>query len=230
MVPFNVTQMIANMHPSWLEVLGSELEKPYMQTLKAFLQQEAQTGKTIYPPSTEVFAAFNQTPFNRVKVVIIGQDPYHGPSQAHGLCFSVNKGVPVPPSLKNIYKELASDIGFHIPDHGNLSSWAQQGVLLLNATLTVRAGEAGSHQKKGWETFTDMAIQRLCEQRRNLVFMLWGNYARSKRHFMHNQKVLESAHPSPLSAYNGFLGCRHFSQANAFLVEKGLTPIDWQIT
>lgn len=219
------------LHPSWLSEIGGEFEKPYMQALKAFLLKEKQEGKTIYPPAHELFAALNHTPFDQVKVVLLGQDPYHGPGQAHGLCFSVNKGIPVPPSLKNIYKELAADTGFRIPAHGNLMPWARQGVLLLNATLSVRAAEAGSHQNKGWETFTDQIISVLSSRRRHLVFMLWGNFARGKKHLIGQQHlVLEAAHPSPLSAHNGFMGCRHFSAANAYLVEKGLTPIDWQIT
>lgn len=217
------------LNPSWLAVLESEFEQDYMKNLKQFLLSEKQSGQLVYPPSDQIFAAFDRTPFEKVKVVIIGQDPYHGPGQAHGLCFSVNKGVDVPPSLKNIYKELASDLGTSIPNHGHLIQWAEQGVLLLNATLTVRANQAGSHQNKGWERFTDTVISKLDEQKNNLVFLLWGNYARSKKKLIHNNKVFESAHPSPLSAYNGFFNCKHFSQTNAYLVEKGETPIDWQI-
>lgn len=217
------------LNPSWLAVLQSEFEQDYMKNLKQFLLSEKQSGQVVYPPSDQIFAAFDHTPFEKVKVVIIGQDPYHNPGQAHGLCFSVNKDVDVPPSLKNIYKELVSDLGFSIPNHGHLIHWAEQGVLLLNATLTVRANEAGSHQNKGWERFTDSVISKLDEQKSNLVFLLWGNYARSKKKLIHNNKVFESAHPSPLSAYNGFFNCKHFSQTNAYLVEKGETPIDWQI-
>lgn len=217
------------LNPSWLAVLQNEFEQDYMKNLKQFLLTEKQSGQIVYPPSDQIFAAFDHTPFEKVKVVIIGQDPYHGPGQAHGLCFSVNKGVDVPPSLKNIYKELASDLGLDIPNHGYLVNWADQGVLLLNATLTVRANQAGSHQNKGWERFTDTVISKLDEQRNNLVFLLWGNYARSKKKLIHNNKVFESAHPSPLSAYNGFFNCKHFSQTNAYLVEKGEAPIDWQI-
>lgn len=215
---------------SWLEVLKDEFDKPYMIELKKFLLEEKQKGAIIYPPSTQIFAALNATPFDKVKVVIIGQDPYHGFAQAHGLCFSVNKGVDVPPSLRNIFKELINDVGIRMPDHGYLMQWAEQGVLLLNATLTVRANEAGSHQKKGWEQFTDQIISTLNARRDNLVFILWGNYARSKKNLITRHLALESAHPSPLSAHNGFFNCKHFSKANAFLVEKGIPPIDWQIT
>lgn len=217
------------LHPSWLEILSAEFEKPYMKDLKAFLQDEKQKGVKVYPPPGEIFAALDRTPFDKVKVVILGQDPYHGTGQAHGLCFSVNKGIDIPPSLRNIYKELAADTGFKIPAHGNLSHWADQGVLLLNASLTVRADQAGSHQNKGWEQFTDAIISKLDEKRENLVFLLWGNFARSKKKLIHNHLVLEAAHPSPLSAHNGFIGCRHFSKTNAWLVEKGLGPVDWQI-
>ncbi len=214
---------------SWLKVLGGEFEKPYMHQLKAFLLQEKQNGQVIYPPSNEIFAALDLTPFDKVKVVIIGQDPYHGPGQAHGLCFSVNKNIPIPPSLKNIYKELVSDVGINMPTHGDLRYWAKQGVLLLNATLTVRANQAGSHQNKGWEQFTDAIINHLNAERKDLVFLLWGSFARSKKALINGHQVFESAHPSPLSAYNGFFNNKHFSQTNAFLVEKGLDPIDWQI-
>lgn len=220
---------MVQLEKSWLNILQHEFEKPYMQTLKAFLVQEKQAGKTIYPPSDQIFSAFDLTPFDKVKVVIIGQDPYHGEAQAHGLSFSVNKGIAIPPSLRNIYKELVSDIGIQMPTHGYLKHWAEQGVLLLNATLTVRANEAGSHQKKGWETFTDEVIKQLNAQRNDLVFLLWGNFARSKKSLINRHKILEAAHPSPLSAHNGFFNCKHFSQTNAFLVEKGLSPIDWQI-
>lgn len=220
---------MVQLEKSWLNILHQEFEKPYMQALKSFLSQEKASGKTIYPPSDQIFSAFDLTPFDKVKVVIIGQDPYHGEAQAHGLSFSVNKGIAVPPSLRNIYKELVSDIGIQMPSHGYLKHWADQGVLLLNATLTVRANEAGSHQKKGWENFTDEAIKQLNTQRNDLVFLLWGNFARSKKTFINRHKILEAAHPSPLSAHNGFFNCKHFSQTNAFLVEKGLSPIDWQI-
>jgi uracil-DNA glycosylase len=178
-----------------------------------------------------IFNAFNHTPFDKVKVVLLGQDPYHGPGQAHGLCFSVQRGVPPPPSLKNMFKELRDDVGFRIPAHGNLEAWADQGVFLLNATLTVRAGEAGSHQGKGWETFTAAAVRRLSEKREGLVFLLWGRFAHQKEALIDTSRhhVLKAAHPSPLSAHNGFFGCRHFSKANALLEKQGLKPIDWQI-
>jgi len=220
------------LHPSWLEILHSEFEKPYMQKLNSFLLQEKSDKKTIYPPSGQIFAAFDHTHFNDVKVVILGQDPYHGTGQAHGLCFSVNKGIDIPPSLRNIYKEQVSDVGIKPPAHGYLMHWADQGVLLLNATLTVRANEAGSHQKRGWEQFTDEIIKQLNDKRENIVFLLWGNYARGKSVYINRQKhlVLDAPHPSPLSAHNGFFGCRHFSATNKHLVEKGLSPIDWQIT
>lgn len=221
---------MVQLEDSWLNVLKDEFEKPYMKSLREFLVLEKQQGAIVYPPASQIFAALDATPFNKVKVVILGQDPYHGFGQAHGLCFSVNKGVDVPPSLRNIYKELIQDVGISMPHHGNLSQWAQQGVLLLNATLTVRANEAGSHQKKGWEQFTDTIIKLLNDKRDNLVFLLWGNYARSKKALINRHLVLESAHPSPLSAHNGFFNSKHFSKTNAFLVEKGLTPIDWQIT
>lgn len=220
------------LHPSWLPALQNEFQKPYMLGLTQFLEQEEEQGTIVYPKHSDVFNAFNLTPFNEVRVVILGQDPYHGANQAHGLSFSVQKGVAVPPSLKNIYKELQADIpGFKIPAHGDLSSWAKQGVLLLNATLTVRAGEPGSHQKMGWEQFTDQAIRALSEQREGLVFMLWGRYAQAKASLINPTKhvVLTAAHPSPFSAYNGFFGCTHFSKANAYLVKKGEKPIVWQI-
>ncbi len=215
---------------SWMEVLKDEFEKPYMCQLREFLLKEKQSGAIVYPPSSQIFAALDATPFDKVKVVILGQDPYHGFGQAHGLCFSVNKGIDVPPSLRNIYKELIADVGIQMPNHGYLMHWAEQGVLLLNATLTVRANTAGSHQKKGWETFTDTIISKLNERRDHLVFLLWGNYARSKKVLINRHLILEAAHPSPLSAHNGFFNCKHFSKTNAFLVEKGLSPIDWQIS
>ncbi|MFM6983576.1 MAG: uracil-DNA glycosylase [Chitinophagaceae bacterium] len=220
---------MVQLEKSWLSVLQDEFEKDYMKQLKNFLLSEKEAGQTIYPPSNQIFAALDFTPFDNVKVVVIGQDPYHGPSQAHGLSFSVNKGIDIPPSLRNIYKELVSDIGISMPSHGYLKHWADQGVLLLNATLTVRANEAGSHQKKGWEVFTDEIIRQLSERRKDLVFLLWGNFAKSKKTLINGHKILEAAHPSPLSAHNGFFNCKHFSQTNAFLVEKGMSPIDWQI-
>lgn len=225
--------MSAALEPSWLKVLEQEFDKPYMKTLKSFLLEEKQKGFSVYPKSSEIFNAFNHTPFNQVKVVILGQDPYHGTNQAHGLSFSVQKGMTVPPSLKNIYKELAQEFpDFKIPNHGHLTSWANQGVLLLNATLTVRAHEAGAHQNKGWEVFTDKVISELSAQRNGLVFLLWGRYAQQKESLIDPTKhlILKAAHPSPFSAYNGFFGSGHFVKANAFLKEQGLGEIDWQIT
>lgn len=224
--------MPTSLHPSWLPVLQDEFQKPYMLGLNQFLEQENEQGTIVYPNPSDVFNAFKLTPFNEVKVVILGQDPYHGTNQAHGLSFSVQKGVAVPPSLRNIYKELQTDIPeFNIPSHGDLSSWAKQGVLLLNATLTVRANEPGSHQKMGWEQFTDQAIRALSEQREGLVFMLWGRHAQAKASLIDPTKhlVLTAAHPSPFSAYNGFFGCKHFSKANAYILSKGEKPFDWQI-
>lgn len=224
--------MAIEIEDSWKKVLEDEFEKDYMKNLKAFLLKEKEEGKTIYPSSKCIFTAFNHTPFDKVKAVIIGQDPYHGPNQAYGLAFSVQKGVVIPPSLKNIYKELHDDISsFRYPSHGMLNKWADQGVLLLNAVLTVRAGEAGSHQNKGWEQFTDSAIRQLSEKRSNIVFLLWGRYAQSKISLIDSNKhyILKAAHPSPLSAFNGFFGCRHFSKTNKILEENGQEPIDWQI-
>ncbi|PTQ95809.1 uracil-DNA glycosylase [Mucilaginibacter yixingensis] len=217
---------------SWLAVLKDEFEKPYMVNLRKFLQTEKEAGAVIYPRNTDIFNAFNTTPFDDVKVVILGQDPYHGPNQAHGLSFSVQKGIAIPKSLINIYKELATDIpGFVKPPHGNLEGWAQQGVLLLNATLTVRAGEAASHQRKGWEQFTDEVIRTLSEKRTGLVFILWGNYAQSKIPLIDQSRhhIIKSVHPSPLSVERGFWGSKPFSKANTYLEQKGETPIDWQV-
>ena len=217
---------------SWLRVLEDQFELPYMQSLERFLSERKQAGIVIYPDTKQWFTAFNSTAFEQVKVVILGQDPYHGPGQAHGLCFSVLPGVPVPPSLKNIFKELHSDLGLAIPGHGYLQHWADQGVLLLNATLTVEQGAAGAHQDKGWESFTDRAIALLNEQREGLVFMLWGSYAQKKGQWIDEprHRVLKAPHPSPLSAYRGFLGCQHFSQANAYLRERGESIIDWRLS
>jgi uracil-DNA glycosylase len=204
-----------------------------MKDLKSFLLQEKEAGFTIFPKGPDIFNAFNYTPFDKVKAVIIGQDPYHGDGQAHGLSFSVKKGVVVPPSLKNIYKELETDIeGFKTPDHGNLSQWAEEGVLLLNATLTVRAHQPGSHQGKGWETFTDQAISQLSAQKTGLVFLLWGRFAQNKSILIdeHKHTVIKSAHPSPFSAYNGFFGSKPFSKTNAALVAQGKEPVNWQIS
>lgn len=219
------------LEPSWLALLKDEFEQAYMQALKKFLITQKQQDKVIYPASDLIFNALNTTPFDSVKVVILGQDPYHGPNQAHGLCFSVLPDVRLPPSLLNIFKELQQDLGLAIPAHGYLQSWAEQGVLLLNATLTVEQNQAGSHQKRGWEQFTDRAIQLLNEQREGLVFLLWGSYAQKKGQLIDNQKhlVLKAPHPSPLSAHRGFFGTRHFSKANAYLQQQGITPIDWRL-
>ena len=216
---------------SWLAILRQEFEQPYMQQLRQFLQAEKDRRKIIFPPGKQIFHAFNTTPFEQVKVVILGQDPYHGPNQAHGLCFSVVPGVSPPPSLINIFKEIEDDLGIPAPKHGCLQSWAEQGVLLLNSTLTVERARAGSHQGKGWETFTDRVIEALNEHREGLVFMLWGSYAQNKGALINQQKhqVLKSPHPSPLSAHRGFFGNRHFSQANKYLEQQGLTPIQWQL-
>ncbi len=202
-----------------------------MKHLKAFLLTEKQQGKVIYPASKNIFNAFNSTPLDQVKVVILGQDPYHGPNQAHGLCFSVQPGIPAPPSLQNMFKELRRDLGFDIPSHGCLQAWANQGVLLLNATLTVEQARAGSHQGQGWETFTDKAIQLVNDQCQGVVFLLWGSYAQKKAAFINTHKhlVLKAPHPSPLSAHRGFIGCGHFSQANQYLQSCNKKPINWQL-
>ena len=222
---------MAQVSNDWAPVLRSEYSKPYYRKLYDFIHTEYAT-RQIFPPAEDIFNAFHLTPLSRVKVVIIGQDPYHEPGQAHGLCFSVQKGVEIPPSLQNIYKELHDDIGFTIPDHGCLTHWAEQGVLLLNAVLTVRAHAVASHRNKGWEEFTDAVIRAVNEVDRPVVFMLWGGFARSKRPMLTNPKhlVLEAPHPSPLSAYRGFFGCRHFSKANQFLTENGVEPVDWKLT
>jgi uracil-DNA glycosylase len=219
------------LEPGWKHVLKNEFSKPYMQDLREFLKREYAAGKIIYPRGSEYFAALNLTPFDRVKVVIIGQDPYHGPGQAHGLCFSVRPGVALPPSLVNIFKEIATDLGVPRPNHGYLVSWAEQGVLLLNATLTVERAQAGSHQKRGWEQFTDRVIEVLNQQRENLVFVLWGSYAQKKGQIIDRQRhlVLEGPHPSPLSAHRGFFGSRPFSQINRYLQAHGQKPIDWRL-
>lgn len=221
--------MAVKIDPSWYTVLQPQFEAPYFAELKQFLVAERQQY-TCYPPGSKIFNAFDSTPFDKVKVVILGQDPYHEPGQAMGLCFSVPQGIQVPPSLVNIITEINADLGTNIPKTcGDLSGWATQGVLLLNATLTVRAHQAGSHQRHGWETFTDAAIQALSQQRSGLVFLLWGSYAIAKRALIDQTKhlVLTAPHPSPLSAYRGFFGCHHFSQANAYLTNQGQTPIDW---
>lgn len=213
---------------SWQQALANQWNQQYFINLTEFVRQRYRT-ETVYPPAGRIFAAFDACPFDKVKVVILGQDPYHGPGQANGLCFSVNPGIALPPSLINIFKEVASDLQRPMPDDGNLERWARQGVLLLNATLTVDAHHAGSHQGKGWEEFTDAAVRALADRRERLVFMLWGSYAIRKGAFIDRQKhlVLTAPHPSPLSAYRGFFGCRHFSQANQWLESLGQTPIDW---
>ncbi|GHT49162.1 uracil-DNA glycosylase 2 [Bacteroidia bacterium] len=213
---------------SWKTQLAEEFEKPYFADLVQFVKQEC-ASQTVYPPGKLIFNAFNQTPFEQVKVVILGQDPYHEPGQAHGLCFSVNDGVALPPSLHNIYKELRDDLGITPPFSGNLERWARQGVLLLNATLTVRAHLAGSHQNKGWETFTDAVIRRIAEQKERVVFILWGSYAQKKGAFIDPNRhlILKSAHPSPLSVFRGFFGSKPFSQTNAYLQSTGQQPINW---
>ena len=213
---------------SWREVLQTEFDKPYFELLTDFVRHAYRTTQC-FPPAGQIFRAFDLCPFDKVRVVIIGQDPYHDVNQAHGLCFSVQDGVKIPPSLDNIYKELNRDLAKPIPTTGNLTHWAEQGVLLLNATLTVEAHKAGSHQGKGWEELTDAAIMALNEKREKIVFMLWGSYAQRKGKFIDRRKhlVLEAVHPSPLSAYRGFIGCGHFSQANAYLQQHGQTPIIW---
>lgn len=216
---------------SWKALLQDEFEKPYFTTLREFLVAEKNKGEKIYPPGPQIFAAFDHTPVDKVKVVILGQDPYHGAGQAHGLCFSVNDGIQQPPSLQNIFKELKEDCGCEIPKSGSLIKWADQGVLLLNATLTVRANQAGSHQGKGWETFTDTVIQRIAQTKEKLVFILWGRFAQGKETLIDHTKhlILKAAHPSPFSAYNGFFGCRHFSKTNHYLKEHNLPEINWQL-
>ena len=220
--------MNVKIEESWKKHLEEEFQRDYFKNLAKFVRGEYEES-TIYPPGKEIFRAFDHAPFDKVKVVILGQDPYHGPGQANGLCFAVSEGVRLPPSLKNIYKEIESDLGIKMPEKGSLENWARQGVLLLNATLTVRERAAGSHQKKGWEEFTDAAIRSLSEERENLVFMLWGRYARDKGSIVDKNKhlVLESPHPSPFSANSGFFGCKHFSKANAYLKENGKEEIDW---
>ena len=220
--------MQVNIEQSWQQQLQGEFDKPYFAKLVGFVKQEY-ARYTVYPPGKLIFNAFNQCPFDKVKVVLIGQDPYHEPGQAHGLCFSVNDGVPFPPSLGNIFKEIHDDIGTPIPTSGNLTRWAQQGVLLLNATLTVREHQAGSHQRQGWEEFTDAVIRILSEKREHLVFILWGSYAQRKSYLIDGSRhcILRSAHPSPLSAYRGFVGNHHFSLANNYLRSNGIEEIQW---
>ena len=222
---------MVEIHESWRNHLSPEFDSPYMAKLEAFLQSERDAGKQIFPPSELWFKALDMTPLDQVKIVILGQDPYHGPGQAHGLSFSVPKGVRTPPSLVNIFKELNSDLGIEPASHGNLEAWAQQGVLLLNSVLTVEAHKAGSHQKKGWETFTDAVIRLVNEQPRPIVFILWGAYAQAKASFVDESRhlVIRSVHPSPLSAHRGFFGTKPFSKANAFLEKNDVTPIDWTL-
>jgi len=214
----------------WLAVLRPEFEKPYFNELKSFLLEEKKLYR-IYPPGNRIFAAFDYTPFSKVKVVILGQDPYHGDGQAHVLCFSVPDGIALPPSLVNIYKELSTDLGISLPKSGNLEKWAKQGVLLINATLTVRANQAGSHQRHGWEYFTDEVIRQLSDRHTGLVFILWGSYAQAKEALIDTSKhfILKAVHPSPLSVYRGFFGCRHFSKTNELLASVGKETVDWNL-
>ncbi len=224
--------MAVEMEASWLKILHDEFEKDYMIKLKEFLKEEKEAGHKVYPKGSDIFNAFNHTSFDNLKAVILGQDPYHVDNQAFGLSFAVQKGITVPPSLKNIYKELQTDIpGFNIPNHGDLTKWADQGVLLLNATLTVQAGKPGSRQKKGWEIFTDTVIRKISEEKEGVVFLLWGKFAQAKSELIDDQKhyILKAAHPSPYSADNGFFGCKHFSKTNDLLKSQGKEPIDWQI-
>jgi uracil-DNA glycosylase len=216
---------------SWKAQLADEFEKPYFAGIVNFLKQEKAAGKVIYPPGNLIFNAFKLTPFDHVKAVLLGQDPYHGPGQAHGLCFSVQKGVPPPPSLQNIYKELQDDLGITPPHHGCLEQWARQGLLMLNASLTVEAGKPMSHSKIGWEQFTDAVIKKISDEQQGIVFLLWGRFAQQKAVLIDSTKhfILKAAHPSPFSANNGFSGCRHFSKTNELLRKEGKTPIDWKI-
>lgn len=223
--------MDVKIESSWKEVLKDEFQKSYFEQIVMFLKHEKALNKIIYPPGNLIFNAFEKTPFDDVKVVILGQDPYHGPGQAHGLCFSVQKGVKPPPSLVNIYKELQSDVGIPIPETGDLTKWAEHGVLLLNAMLTVRNGEPASHSKIGWESFTDAVIRKVSDLKEGVVFMLWGKFAQDKQVLIDATKhyILKAAHPSPFSADKGFFGCRHFSKANELLVKDGKAPVDWQL-
>jgi uracil-DNA glycosylase len=224
--------MAVELEPSWLKVLSDEFDKPYMADLKKFLKEEKEAGHKIYPKNADIFNAFNKTPLDKLEVVILGQDPYHGESQAHGLSFSVQKGITIPPSLRNIYKELSTDIpGFVIPNHGDLTEWAEQGVLLLNASLTVRAATPGSHQKRGWETFTDTVIKKISDEKKGIVFILWGSFAQAKAELIDQTKhhIIKSPHPSPFSADRGFFGSKPFSKTNEILIKEGKKPINWQI-
>jgi uracil-DNA glycosylase len=223
--------MDVKIEDSWKTVLKSEFNKPYFLEAVTFLKTERALGKTIYPPGSLIFNCFNITPFDKVKVVLLGQDPYHGKGQAHGLCFSVPDGIKPPPSLMNIFKELQDDIGIKMPSHGNLTKWAEQGVLLLNASLSVRENEPLSHSSIGWTNFTDAVISKVSDEKKNVVFLLWGKYAQQKQELIDETKhlVLKAAHPSPFSAFNGFMGCRHFSKTNEYLVKNGIDPIDWSL-
>lgn len=229
LTPNSIGSQDVRLESSWKTLLLEEFQKPYMIELKKFLQKEIAQKKVIYPPGKEIFNALNTTPFDQVRVVIIGQDPYHGPGQAHGLCFSVKIGVQKPPSLLNIFKEIERDLKIKMPEHGDLSGWASQGVLLLNATLTVESGQAGSHQNRGWEEFTDKVIEKINECKKNVIFLLWGSYAQKKGQIIDRNKhlVLEAPHPSPLSAHRGFIGCNHFSTTNKYLKAHNLSEIRW---
>lgn len=223
--------MDVKIESSWKAHLKAEFSKSYFEQLVLFLKMEKAQSRKVYPIGSLIFNAFEQTPFDAVKVVLLGQDPYHGPGQAHGLCFSVPDGIPAPPSLENMFKELQSDIGLPRPAKGNLTKWAQQGVLLLNASLTVRAGEAGSHARSGWMNFTDAVIRKLSDEKKGIVFLLWGKFAQEKQALIDGTKhhILLAAHPSPLSAYAGFFGCKHFSTTNQLLIQQGLNPVDWSL-
>lgn len=225
-----MTTLSIRLEKNWLDIIGDEFERRYMAQLKQFLQREKDAGRTIYPKCAEIFNALNSTAFDNTKVVIIGQDPYHGAGQANGLCFSVPRDIDIPPSLNNIYKEIEAEYGIQMPRHGDLTGWAAQGVLLLNATLTVQQDRAGSHQRKGWEEFTDAIIRTVNEKREHVVFLLWGSYAQKKGALIDRKKhrVLETSHPSRLSAHRGFRGCGHFKKANDYLVKHGLKPVEWQ--
>ncbi|MDR2064997.1 MAG: uracil-DNA glycosylase [Prevotellaceae bacterium] len=222
--------MKVNIEESWKGILQDEFDKAYFEKITEFVKSEINAGKTIYPPGKLIFNAFEKTPFYKLKVVMLGQDPYHGTGQAHGLCFSVQRGIKPPPSLINIYKEIQNDLGISPPNHGCLEKWAEQGVFMLNSILTVRANEAASHSKAGWETFTDAVIRKISENKSSVVFLLWGNFARSKKVLIDTQKhfILEAAHPSPLAG-NAFLGCKHFSKTNELLEKQGLSPIKWDL-
>ncbi len=220
--------MKVKIEESWRQMLQTQFDSPYFKQLTSFVKSEYSQYR-IFPPGSQIFSAFDRCTFDNTRVIILGQDPYHGPNQAHGLCFSVNEGIPMPPSLLNIFKEIKADVGKDIPPHGCLVRWAKQGVLLLNATLSVRAHQAGSHQKKGWERFTDSVIQIVSENKKNIVFLLWGSYAQKKSELIdaNNHLILKAPHPSPLSAHRGFFGCQHFSKTNDYLSAKGLPTINW---